>query len=222
MAAQKRQYLVIGLGEFGSSAARTLAAAGNEVLGVDIDPALVDENADFLTHALQMDATDENALRALGARNFDTAIISIGESVQASALVVMMIKEMGVPYVCAKAGSELHGRLLTRVGADQVIFPEREMGERLAQSLMNSLIADFIGLSGDWAVHELRVPDEWVCHPLSDLHLQERYGISIIAIKRLDEMVAALTGRDVLREGDRLIVIGRLKDVKRLDAMERG
>lgn len=214
-----KQYLVVGLGEFGAAVARSLAAAGHEVLGVDRNVAIVDEMSDQLTHVLQMDATDENALRSLGARNFDAAVVSIGESAQASALVVMMVKDMGVPYVCAKAGSDLHGRLLQRIGTDKVIFAEREMGERLAKNLMDSLVADFIGLCGDWAIHELRVPEGWVSHSLADLHLQEKYGISVIAIMRLDEMLAVLTGRDVLREGDHLLVIGRQKDVRRLDGL---
>ncbi len=219
MPAAKKQFLVIGLGQFGTSVAKTLTDLGHEVLAIDQDPDRVSEVADFVTHAVQADATDEEALQAVGVRNFDAAIVTIGHSVQSSILVTLLCKDMGVPKVVAKAQGELHARVLARIGADEVIFPERDVGERLAQRLSATNVEDLLELSNDYALGKIKTPKGWVGRSLAELDLRQRYGINIVAIRRIDEMLTTLTAKDVLREGDELVVIGIHKDVHRLESL---
>ncbi len=213
---ERKQFLVIGLGRFGTSVATTLTELGHEVLGIDMDTERVEEIADHITHALEVDATDEEALQAIGVRNFDAAVVTIG-SVQSSILVTMLCKEMGVKRVIAKANNDLHARVLKRTGADQVLFPEREFGIKLAHDLAATNVVDLLELSHDYAISQIHTPKGWAGKSLCDLDLRQRYGINIVAIRRMDETLATLTARDVLREGDELMIIGRTQDVHKLE-----
>jgi trk system potassium uptake protein TrkA len=149
------QYVVIGLGRFGTSVAQTLYQMGCEVLAIDTDEEKVQAVANIVTHAVQADATDENAMRALGLRNFDVAIISIGD-IQASILTTLVLKEMGIKRLVAKALSELHGRVLEKIGADKVIYPERDMGMRVAHNLVSGSILDYMELAPGYSIIEVR------------------------------------------------------------------
>ena len=141
-----KQFVVIGLGRFGSSVAKTLYESGHDVLAIDKDEDLVQEISDSVTHAVQMDATDENALRTLGIRNFDVAVITIGSSIQASVMVTLIVKELGVKHIIAKGNSEIHAKVLYKIGADRVVLPEKDMGVRVAHNLVSSNILDYIEL----------------------------------------------------------------------------
>jgi trk system potassium uptake protein TrkA len=180
----KRSYVVIGLGRFGSAVARTLADLGEEVIGIDSDEEKVRQLADTVAQAVQLEATDIKALREVGVQDVDCAVISIGENIEASLLVVMQVKELGVETVIAKAVTDLHGRILQKLGVSRVIYPEREMAQRLAHSLVVPNVLDYIELSKDYSIVELPAPAQFIGKSLKELELRPRYGLTLIAIKR--------------------------------------
>ena len=158
----KTSVLVIGLGRFGAAAARELIALGHEVLAVDRDEAIVNEIAPEVTHAVQLDAADEAALRAIGAAEFEHAIVAISGDTEASIFATMALKKLGVANVLAKAGSELHGAILERVGADRVVFAEREMGQRVAHSFAVRDVVDYLDVAPRFGIVKVRPPASWV------------------------------------------------------------
>lgn len=212
----KKQFVVIGLGRFGSSVARTLYALGHEVLAVDINEETVQGIVENVTHAIQADATDENSLKALGIRNFDVAIVTIGNNMQASILITLMIKELGLKYVVSKAQNELHAKVLYKIGADRVVFPEREMGVKVANNLVSSNILDYIELSEDYSIAESEALPEWIGKNLIEINMRARFGVNVMAIKRDADINIAPTATDVIEEGDTLIVVGHNDDLKKL------
>ena len=152
------QFVIIGLGRFGSSLGEELVKLGYEVLGVDRDEEKVQELSHILTHAVVADATEEEVLRSIGARNFDCGVVAIGDDIQASILATILLKDLGVKKVVAKAVSDLHGRVLERVGVDRIIYPERDMGIRVAHQLVSPNLLDYIELSKKYTIAELAVP----------------------------------------------------------------
>lgn len=215
----KRQFAVIGLGRFGLSLARTLQDLGHEVLGIDADPATVELHSAELTHTLACDCTDEDSLRALGLRNFDTVVVAIGHDVQASILATVLLKELGAPQVVVKASSELHGRVLAKVGADRVVFPERDMGARVAHSLVTGSMLDYIELSQEWTIMDLAAPEKLTGLSLRELNLRSRFGITVLAIKSGEEINAAPHASDVVNDGDVLVLLGLNQRVRELERM---
>lgn len=213
----KRQIVVVGLGRFGSSVGKNLHHLGHDVLGIDVDPDLVELHTGELTHAVAADCTDEESLRALGLRNFDTAVVAIGHDVQASILITVLLKEIGIPRVIVKASNELHGRTLMKVGADKVIYPERDMGARLSHSLVTGSMLDYIELTAEHTIMELTAPPNLVGLNLRDLNLRARYGINVIAIKTGEEINAAPHASDVVGAGDVLVLLGTNQGVRRLE-----
>ena len=169
-----KQFVIIGLGRFGSSIAKTLYSLGNDVLAIDKDEDIVQEIADSVTHAVQLDATDENALRALGIRNFDVAVVTIGDNIQSSIMATLLVKELGVKYIIAKGHSDLHAKVLYKIGADRVVLPEKDMGVRVAHNLVSANILDYIELSEDYSVMEIQVLDEWSGKTLNELRLRSK------------------------------------------------
>lgn len=212
-----KQFVILGLGRFGSSLARTLYALGHDVLAVDEREDIIQDISDSVTHAVQADATDENSLRALGLRNFDVAVVTIGSNIQASILVTLIVKELGVKYVVAKAQSELHAKVLYKIGADRVVFPERDMGVRLAHNLVSSNVLDFIELAPDYSIVEIAALPEWEGKTLKDLDMRARYGINIMAIKRDEEINISPRADDVIKTNDILVVIGSNEDLVRIE-----
>ena len=204
-----KQVAVIGLGRFGSSVARTLADSGCEVLAVDADESRVKAIADEVTDAVRANALDEEALRALGLRNFEVVVVAIGHEVQASILTTVLLKEMGIPKIVAKAQDDLHGRVLQKVGADVVVYPERDMGVRLAHTLISRNVIDEIQLSTDYSILEMAAPRGFVGHSLRDLELRQRYGLSVLAIRRKDRIVVSPNADQVVEDGDLLVVLGQ-------------
>lgn len=211
-----KQFIVIGLGRFGSSVAQTLAEKGYDVLAIDLDEEKVQTMANEVTHAVQADATDEETMKALGVRNFDVAIISIGSDIHSNILATLVVKELGVPYVVVKAQSELHGKVLAKIGADKIVYPERDMGIRVANSLVSSNVLDYIELSPEYAIAEVLASPRLWGHTLTDLQFRIRFGVNVIAIKRGEEINITPHGGNTIGEGDILIVVGDNDNLERL------
>ena len=206
---KKPQYLVVGLGRFGSALATELVEQGMQVLAIDRSMDAVEAHRGRLTDVVRGDAMDESVLEGLGAGDFTAAIITMGDDVKASSVITMHLKEMGVPYIIAKAADDFHGRMLTRLGADKVIFPERDMGRRVAHNLVSEKIMDFIELSPDYSLMEMRPRPEWVGVPLKELNLRGRHRINVVAVRSGGE-VNAMPGPDmVLRAEDVLLVVSQ-------------
>lgn len=222
---KRKQFGVIGLGRFGSAMAATLTELGHDVVGVDGDEDRVHALADTIAHAIQLDATDAKALRAAGIQDVDVAIVSIGENIEASLLVVMLVKELGVPEVVAKAVTPLHGRILEKLGVSRVIFPEREMAVRLAHSLAVPNAIDYIELSRDFSIVEIPAPSSFVGQTLKQLALRPRLGLTLIAIKRGGTDAETMTtnispaAEEVIREGDVLALLGSNDRLAHLDRL---
>lgn len=214
-----KQIVVVGLGRFGASVARALKNMGHEVLGVDRDQDVVDHFAAELTHTVVCESTDEEALRALGLRNFDVGVVAIGNDVEASILTTVLLKEMGVPLVVAKAMSELHGRTLEKVGADRVVYPERDMGARLAHSLLTGSEIDYIELSAEYTIMEMEAPPLLTGKSLREANLRARFGISVLALKSGERINAAPLATDEIKEGDTLVLLGSNEGVRQLERM---
>ena len=213
-----RQFLVVGLGRFGTSLAKTLYNLGYDVMGIDSNEEIIQNIADQITHAVQADATDENTLKALGVRNFDVAIVSIGNDIQSSILVTIMLKEMGIKYVVAKAQSQLHGKVLYKVGADRVVFPERDMGIRVAHYLVSSNILDYIELSPEYSIVEIAAVPAWYDKSLGQLDMRRKYGLNVMAIKRNDSNVIISPHADtIILKDDVLVVVGHKGDIEKLE-----
>lgn len=227
-----KQFVVIGAGQFGASIAETLSKKGHSVLLIDNNIDKVQELSDTVTKALQLDATDEKAMHALGLKDFNAAIVAIGRlSMEDSVLVTMMLKEMGVGTVIAKATNDAHGRILTRVGADRVVYPERDMGIRLANSLTTSSIMDHLDIVPGYSVAEIRPSRELIGKAIKESDIKSKFGIQIIAIKSMQPNIDE-KGESVIEEkinilpdastkiekDDILLVLGKDED---LDKFQR-
>ncbi|MFO8059568.1 MAG: TrkA family potassium uptake protein [Bacillota bacterium] len=204
-----KEFVVIGLGRFGSNLARTLHRMGYNVLGIDLDEAKVQKNVDNCTHVVEADATDEHTLRSLGAGNFEVGIVSIGNNLEASVLVTLLLKEIGVSDVISKASSDVHGKLLRRVGADRVVFPERDMGIRLANHLAVDNIVDYLEITPDVSIVEINTTSAMQGKTLRELDVRARFGVNVLAIRRAGQKVVVSPGPDdPIDEGDILIALG--------------
>ncbi len=225
MKAKRKQFGVIGLGRFGSAMATTLTELGHDVIGVDGDEQRVHRLADVITHAMQLDATDATALRAAGIHEVDVAVVSIGENIESSLLVVMQLRELGVQTVVAKAVTPLHGRILEKLGVSRVIFPEREMAIRVAHSLVMPNAIDYIELSRDFSIVELPAPASFVDRSLKQLELRPRFGLTLIAIKRRTDgsdvvmTNIAPSADELIRKGDVLAILGSNDRLNQLDEL---
>ena len=212
----RKQYIVIGLGRFGRAIAETLCQAGEEVLGVDRRMDLVEDMKDCLTQAIQLDAMDRDALEALGIPDFDVAFVTMGADIRASGTIVLQLKELGARKVIAKAQDEFHGRMLEKLGADQVLFPERDMGRRVAHNMVTGDIIDGLELSSEYSMAEIRPNADWVGRTLADLALRSSKGINVIAIKHGDELNAMPEAGTVIHAEDRLLVVAANATLNRL------
>lgn len=203
------QVMVIGLGRFGTALARELERLGNEVLAIDRDEQAVNDVAPYVTHALQLDASDEDALRAAGAADFRNAIVAISSQTEASIFATMALKRLGVRQVIAKAGSQLHGEILARIGADRVVFPERETGERLAHTFSVPNVIDYLDIGPHFGIEKIRPPKAFIGRTLGELDLKARHGLTPIALRRGRSVLINPAREEKVREGDELILIGR-------------
>lgn len=212
-----KQFLVIGLGTFGASIARTLVEKGHNVLAIDKDMEKVQAIVADVTHAVEADATDPDVLRRFGVGNFDVAVVSIGENSHADVLITLILKELGVPYVIVKAKDELHGRLLKKVGADRVVYPERDMGIRVANNLLTSNIMDYLEFSPDYSIIELPVRDSMISKSLPELKLRNRFNVNVIAVKRGEEIYISRLADLSFEPGDIMIAFGGNDELQRMD-----
>jgi trk system potassium uptake protein TrkA len=204
-----QQVVVIGLGRFGSAVARELERLGHEVLAIDRSEQRVNDIAPDVTHALQLDASDEDALRSAGAGEFGSAIVSISTDAEPSIFAVMVLKRLGVANVIAKAGSQLHGEILARVGADRVVFPERETGLRLAHSFNVPNVIDYLDVAPGFGIEKIRPPKAFVGRTLGEIDLKTRLGLTPIALRHGQQVVVNPTRDERISDGDELILIGR-------------
>ena len=202
-----KEFLVIGLGRFGGGLASTLVGMGHEVLGVDTDQKIVQDFAGILTHVVTADSTSEAAMRQLGAGEFDTAVVAIGTEIEASILTTSVLADLGVRRIVAKAVTEAHGRILGRVGAHRVVFPERDMGVRVGHSLAGSIL-DYFELDPGFAIVETTAPRDLVGTTLADAEVRKRYGITVVCIKPEGGSFTYATPDTVPNEGDILVVAG--------------
>lgn len=212
-----KTYAVIGCGRFGSSVAKTLYSLGYEVLAIDESEEIIQNISEYVTHSAQADATDENALKALGLRNVDVAVVSIGSDVQSSIMATLIAKELGVKYVLCKATNELQAKVLYKIGADRVIFPERDMGVRVAHNLVSQNVLEYIELDPNYSIVEIVAPVSWIGKTIGELDLRVNYGINVMAVKHGYEINIAPMAEDVMKPGDILVVIGRNEDINKVE-----
>ncbi len=213
-----KSYLVIGLGRFGSEVARQLCAQGCEVLAMDVNSDLVQQVAEDVTHAVVGDAQDKEVLRALGAGNFDCAIIAIGDDLAASVMTIMNLKELDVPYVVCKAHDNTHRRVLEKLGADRVVIPEYEFAGKLARSLASHNVLDYIELSPDYGILEVPAPKKWHFKTLKELNIRAELGVNIIAVESGGVTNVSPAADYRIRENDVMVVLG---DNKALEAVQK-
>jgi trk system potassium uptake protein TrkA len=214
----KQSVLVIGLGRFGSAAARELMRLGHDVLAVDRDEAVINDIATEVTHALQLDTTDVDALRGIGAAEFDHAIVAISGNAEPSIFTTMALKQLGVPNVVAKAGSSLHGAILERVGADRVVYPEREAGARVAHLFAYPNVVDYIDVSPEFGLVMLRPPTAFIGRTLGELELAATYELTPVALRRGERLVVNPSDDERVADGDMLVLVGRDDGLGRLPA----
>ncbi|NCB95838.1 MAG: TrkA family potassium uptake protein [Negativicutes bacterium] len=213
---KRQSIMIIGLGQFGSTVAKSLIELDQEVLGVDIDADIVQRATTFLTHAVVADATDELVLQSLELGQYDIVIVAIGDNTQANLMTSMMLKELNVPYVVSKAESELQGKMLKKIGVDMVLYPERDMAMRLAQSLTRDYVLDYLQLSNDIGLVEIETPEFLVGKTLIESGLRETYQLSVVAVKTGNDIEVPPKPNRPLTEADRLILIGRIHDIDEL------
>ncbi|MBI4276831.1 MAG: TrkA family potassium uptake protein [Armatimonadetes bacterium] len=214
-------YAVIGLGRFGSSVAHELTSLGHTVLAIDKNEQAVAHVATHVARAVQIDATDPEALRQVGITNFETVIVAIGVDTQESILTTLILKELKVPRVVAKAVNELQAKVLERVGADLVVRPERDMGIRLAHMLGSANVLDYLELTPEIGVEEVRVPEKLSGQTLRNLALRTRFGVSVLLIRRGADLIISPGADTSLRVGDVLIVVGPNRQLTRLEELLR-
>lgn len=213
----KKEFAVIGLGRFGGSICRELSREGMEVLAIDLDEDKVNEYKDIAGHAVIADSTDENVLRELGLRNIDHVIVAIGDNIQASILTALMLKELGIKTITVKAQNDYHEKVLNKIGADHVVHPERDMGKRIAHNIISNNILDYIELSDDHSVVEVKAGSKMSGRTLVDLDIRAQYGCNVVAIKRNKDVIVSPMATEEIRESDVLIVIGADKDISRFE-----
>ena len=221
-----RQFAVIGLGRFGSSVARTLAEKGYQILAIDISEQMTQDISDEVTQAVCLDATDEKALRTVGTENVDVAIVGMGTNLEASILTTLNLKEIGIKEIVCKAVSEDHKKVLEKIGATKVIQPEREMGVRVANSLVSTSVIEQIELSDESSIVELIPPKQFIGKSLREVDVRAKFGVNVIAVKRKipsaskkeeEEIVnVSPKAEDIIKKGDILIVLGSNENIEKL------
>ena len=217
----EKQYAVLGLGSFGESVALTLENMGCDVLVMDDSYEKIQDISDKVSYAMKADISDPDALQALGGKNLDGVVVAVSENLEAGIMATMLCKEMGIPLVVAKAKNRLQGAILQRVGADRIVYPEIEMGSRVAKSLVSREFMDWIELSNDYSMVEIAVPDKWVGRTLVDINVRERLGINVVGIIVNGKIDVTLDPQKPLPEGGILIVIGANDVLEKFDSKKK-
>jgi trk system potassium uptake protein TrkA len=208
MKRKNKTFGVIGLGRFGYHVARTLAQGGAEVIACDVDEEKVREISEYVSLAYVLDATDAKALKESGIANVDTAVVSVGENIEASILIVVQLKELGVKEIVAKAITPLHGKVLEKLGVDRVVYPEKEMAIRVAHSLLAGEFIEEIPIGEKHSLFELKAFDFMLGKTLRELDIRRRFGVSVLAIKRGENLIVNPMGDEKILPGDILVVLG--------------
>ena len=222
-----RQFAVIGLGRFGSKVAETLAKKGVHVIAIDSDRELVGRVSDVVTKAVQIDSTDEESLAASGVKDVDVAVVAMGEDVESSILTTALLKNLNIKEIVARACTKLHAQILKMVGATRVVFPEEDMGIRVANRILSPGVLEYIELGADYTLAEIEAKSESIGHTINELDLKTRYGINVLIVKRkvieVGEKAGEATEKEVkvlptsdykIQRGDILVVVGNSKDVE--------
>jgi len=211
-----KSFIIIGLGRFGMSTARMLTTLGHEVLAVDKRADRVNAIKDSVMHAVQADTTDERAVSHLGVRNFDCVVICIGDDIRASVLATVLCREMGAKKIVAKAQDDLHQKLLIKTGADRVVQPEHDGGIRLARSLVAEGVLDSLDLSEEYSINEIEVPRDWVGRSLAQINVRNKYGLSVIAVRREGHVAVNFDPNEAFHADDSIYVLGDNKSMERI------
>ena len=221
-----RQFAVIGLGEFGLSVAKALSGKGQQVLAIDTNEELVREASDFVTEAVQVDSTDDKSLKAVGITNVDVAIVAIGTNLEASVLTALILKQLGIRHIVARAVTDEHGKVLQKVGATKVVFLERDMGIRLANSLMSPSVLEHIELSPEFGILETAPPKEFIGKTIRNLGVRAKYEVNIIAVRGKEpspegsyELNVSPKADYVVKEGDVFVIIGTNENLEKFKKM---
>lgn len=209
----KKEFVVIGLGRFGGSIVRELIELNADVMAIDISPEKVDDYASIATQAVAADTTDESVLKSLGIRNFEHVIVAIGDNIQSSILTTLMLKEIGVKKVTVKAQNDYHEKVLRKIGADQVVHPERDMGIRIANNMVSNNILDYLELSDEYSIAEIKANEKITGFTLVELNIRAKYGVNIVAIKRGTHILVSPQAIETIEMNDVLIVIGSDQDI---------
>ena len=217
----EKQFAVLGMGSFGESVALTLENMGCDVLVMDDSYEKIQDISDKVSYAMKADISDPDALQALGGKNLDGVVVAVSENLEAGIMATMLCKEMGIPLVVAKAKNKLQGAILKRVGADRIVYPEIEMGSRVAKSLVSREFMDWIELSNDYSMVEIAVPDKWVGRTLVDINVRERLGINVVGIIINGKIDVTLDPQKPLPEGGILIVIGANDVLEKFDSKKK-
>ncbi|HSI67347.1 MAG TPA: TrkA family potassium uptake protein [Planococcus sp. (in: firmicutes)] len=213
----KKEFVVIGLGRFGGSIVTELIEQDAHVMAIDKDPERVDKYASIATQAVVADTTDEAVLKSLGIRNFEHVIVAIGDNIQASILTTLMLKEIGVKKITVKAQNDYHEKVLRKIGADQVVHPERDMGIRIAHNMLSNNVLDYLELSDEHSIMEVQANEKLVGKTLINLDIRAKFGINIVAIKRGREILVSPQADMVIEPEDILIIIGSDADINRFE-----
>ncbi|QIW81152.1 potassium uptake protein KtrA [Bacillus tequilensis] len=214
---KNKQFAVIGLGRFGGSICKELHRMGHEVLAIDINEEKVNAYASYATHAVIANATEENELLSLGIRNFEYVIVAIGANIQASTLTTLLLKELDIPNIWVKAQNYYHHKVLEKIGADRIIHPEKDMGVKIAHSLSDENVLNYIDLSDDYSIVELLATRKLDSKSINDLDVKAKYGCTILAIKHHGDIRLSPAPEDTIHEQDCLVIMGHKKDIKRFE-----
>lgn len=214
-----KSFVVIGLGRFGTSVAEELYALGHEVLAMDREESRAQRVAETITHTMIADAKDETVLQSIGVRNFDGIIVCMTD-IEDSVMVSLMLKDMGAKYIVAKSQSKQHSRMLELIGVDRIVFPEQDMGVRLAQTISSRRALDFIELSPDYAIVELPLPRSWAEKTLAEIGARKQFGINVLAVRReKDKTYVSPKAEFLLKEKDILILVGENRNIRKLEQL---
>ena len=214
-----KSFVVIGLGRFGTAVAEELYALGHEVLAIDREEGCAQRVSEIVTHTIIADAKDESVLQSIGVRNFDGVIICMTD-IEDSVMIALMLKDMGAKYIIAKSQSKQHSRMLELIGVDRVVFPEQDMGVRLAQTISSRRALDFIELSPESAIVELPLPSVWQNKTLAEIGARKQFGINVLAVRRGEkEIHVSPQAEFLLKHRDVLIVVGKNQNIRKLEKL---
>ena len=219
----QQQFAVLGLGIFGSTVAKTLSEYNCEVLALDKDLKCVDRVAEYVTQAIQSDITDKEQLRLAGVQDCDVAIVATGSHLEESVMAIINLKELGVPYIIAKAKNKRYMQIFSRVGADRVVRPEKEMGEQVAKSILSRNIIDMIDIESEFSILEVKAPQKWVGRSLKELDVRNRYGVNVIGIRKHADLRLSISpdADYVIEAEDHMMVIADVKTLEKCEFLNK-